>query len=154
MGIEYRGDEFLYAIKGADGLMRPFNQTDGGTTRSFDSIDLDTKDKSGADYGKETQEISLEGIITEGDDFIEYMDDKLDKKEFVEIYEINTRTKTAKAGDYMISSFEKKYGNGDFATYSLSGTLNGKTRKETLIEIPTGADGQITEETPTTGGTE
>ncbi len=143
MAIEYKGDEFIYAVvlttEAGDTLVRPFNQTDGGTSISADSIDLDTKDKSGSDYGAVTQEISLEGVITEGDTFINEMKAKIRNKEFVKIYEINTRTKEAEWGMYMISSFELSYSNGDFATYSLGGTLNGEVTAETLTEVPAGA---------------
>jgi len=144
MGIEYRGDEILYvvAIPGetdAETLHRPFNQTAGTTTISADSIDLDTKDKSGSDYGKVTEEVSLEGVISEGDPFVEYVKKAIRAKEFVKIYEVDTRTKKAEHGMYMISSFEKSFGTGDFATYSLSGTLNGDVTPVTLTEVPEGA---------------
>lgn len=141
--IEYKGDEFLYAVEveGDDGetLIRPFNQTGGSTNISSDSIDLATKDKSGSDYGNVTQEVSLEGLVTEGDPFVDYTKKAIRKKKFLKIYEINTRTKVAEHGMYMISSFERSYSNGEFATYSLSGTLNGDVTEETLTEIPEGA---------------
>ncbi len=153
MAIEYKGDEFIYAVVLTTGsgapLVRPFNQTDGGTSISADSIDLDTKDKSGSDYGAVTQEISLEGVITEGDTFINEMKAKIRNKEFVKIYEINTRTKESEWGMYMISKFELSYSNGDFATYSLEGTLNGEVTAETLTEVPAGAP--TTQTTETTG---
>ncbi|MED3649951.1 phage major tail protein, TP901-1 family [Heyndrickxia sporothermodurans] len=143
MAIEYRGDEFLYAvaIPGDTGetLIRPFNQTDGSTSIESDEIELDTKDKSGSDYGKVTQSISLEGIITEGDTFPDHIKTALRSKQFVKIYEINTRTKKAEAGNYMISSFERTFSNGDFATYSLEAALNGEVTESTLTEIPVGA---------------
>ncbi|KRT89356.1 phage major tail protein, TP901-1 family [Bacillus sp. GM2] len=147
MGIEYRGEEFIYAVVTKSGLLRPFNQTDGSTSISADTIDLDTKDKTGSDYGKVTQELSLEGVITEGDVFVDEVEEAMWNKEFVEIYEINTRTKVAKKGNYMLSSFEKTYSNGDFATYSLGANLNGKLTKETLTEVP---DGAPNSEEPTT----
>lgn len=153
MAIEYKGDEFIYAVVlttgSGDTLVRPFNQTDGGTSISADSIDLDTKDKSGSDYGAVTQEISLEGVITEGDTFINEMKAKIRNKEFVKIYEINTRTKESEWGMYMISKFELSYSNGDFATYSLEGTLNGEVTAETLTAVPAGAP--TTQTTETTG---
>jgi TP901-1 family phage major tail protein len=145
MAIEYRGEEILFAVAippettGADTIVRPFNQTGGSTSISADSIDLDTKDKTGSDYGKVTQEVSLEGVISEGDTFIDFIKSAIRGKELVKIYEINTRTKEAEWGMYMISSFEKSFGNGDFATYSLSGSLNGDVTEETLVTIPTGA---------------
>lgn len=144
MGIEYRGEEILFAVKieveEVGTLIRPFNQTGGSTNISADAIDLDTKDKTGSDYGKVSQEISLEGIITEGDPFPDYIKDAIRNKELVEIYEINTRTKEAEKGNYMISSFERSFGNSEYATYSLNGTLNGSVTKETLTTIPDGAE--------------
>ncbi|KND05300.1 phage tail protein [Bacillus paralicheniformis] len=148
MGIEYRGEEFIYAVVTKSGLLRPFNQTDGSTSISADTIDLDTKDKTGSDYGKVTQELSLEGVITEGDVFVDEVEEAMWNKEFVEIYEINTRTKAAKKGNYMLSSFEKTYSNGDFATYSLGANLNGKLTKETLTEVPDGAPNSEESATP------
>jgi TP901-1 family phage major tail protein len=144
MAIEYKGDEILFAVAipgelETETIVRPFNQTGGSTNISADSIDLSSKDKTGSDYGSITQEVSLEGIITEGDTFIDYIKGAIRAKELVKIYEINTRTKEAEHGMYMISSFEKSFGNGDFATYSLSGTLNGDVTEETLTVIPTGA---------------
>jgi TP901-1 family phage major tail protein len=145
MAIEYRGEEILFAVAippettGEDTIVRPFNQTSGSTSISADAIDLDTKDKTGSDYGKVTQEISLEGVISEGDPFVDFIKSAIRGKQLVKIYEINTRTKEAEHGMYMISSFEKSFGNGDFATYSLSGSLNGDVTEETLVTIPTGA---------------
>ncbi|MEK5109837.1 phage major tail protein, TP901-1 family [Cytobacillus sp. FSL K6-0129] len=145
MAIEYRGEEILFAATITDQttgdlLVRPFNQTAGSSNMSADAIDLNTKDKSGSDYGNVTQEISLEGILTEGDPFIDYVKKAMREKKFVEIYEINKRTKEAEKGNYMISSFERSFGNAEFATYSLSGSLNGSITEETLTEIPAGAE--------------
>jgi TP901-1 family phage major tail protein len=142
MAIEYRGEEILFAVAipgETETIIRPFNQTSGSTSISADSIDLDTKDKTGSDYGKVTQEISLEGVISEGDPFVDFIKGAIRGKELVKIYEINTRTKESEWGMYMISSFEKSFGNGDFATYSLSGSLNGDVTEQTLVTIPTGA---------------
>lgn len=138
MSIEYRGEEILYAVN-LGGLIRPFNQTGGNTNLTADEIELDTKDKTGSDYGKVGQEVSLEGIITEGDDFVDGIKEAMRNKEFVEIYEINTRTKEAEKGLYMISAFNRTFTNGEFATYTLNGTLNGSVTEETLTEIPKGA---------------
>lgn len=144
MAIEYKGEETLYVVEIEDEteqktLIRPFNQTGGSTNISADSIDLATKDKSGSDYGDVTQEVSLEGIITEGDPFVDAMKKKIRAKEFVKIYEVNTRTKKAEYGMYMISAFDREFSHGEFATYSLTGTLNGDVEEETLTEIPEGA---------------
>src|SRR5699024_11696620 len=77
MAIEYRGEEILFAVEipaeKGETLIRPFNQTGGSTSIEADEIELDTKDKTGSDYGKITQTISLEGIITEGDTFPDYV---------------------------------------------------------------------------------
>ena len=144
MAIEYRGDEIIYAVEVegdlGEKLIRPFNQTGGGTSISADEIDLSSKDKTGSDYGKITQTVSLEGIITEGDEFVDYIKAAIRGKEFVKIYEINTRTKEAESGMYMITTFDREYSNGDFATYTLDGTLNGSITEETLTEIPLGAE--------------
>ncbi|TPE67977.1 phage major tail protein, TP901-1 family [Halalkalibacterium halodurans] len=150
MAMEYKGDEVLFAVaisdENGETLVRPFNQTGGSTNISAESIDLTTKDKTGSDYGSVSQEVSLEGIVTEGDPFVNHIKKAIRNKEFVKIYEIDTRTKEAEHGMYMVSSFERTYSNGEFATYSLSGTLNGEVSEETLVEIPEGAP--ATEETP------
>lgn len=152
MGIEYRGEEILYAVEIKDDvgekLIRPFNQTGGSTSLSADEIELDTKDKSGSDYGKISQSVSLEGIITEGDEFVDFIKAAIRAKEFVKIYEVNTRTKEAESGLYMISTFDREYSNGDFATYSLDGALNGAITTETLTVIPDGAPAEGTQVTP------
>lgn len=143
MAVEYLGEETLFAvaIENSQGevLVRPFNQTDGSTNIAADEVDLNTKDKTGSDYGAVTQTITVEGLITEGDEFIDYVKDAVRKKEFIKVYEINTRTKEAEWGMYMVSAFDRTYTNGEFSTYSLSGTLNGSITKETLSEIPEGA---------------
>lgn len=143
MAVEYLGEETLFAVAIEDSqgevLVRPFNQTDGSTNISADEVELNTKDKTGSDYGAVTQTITIEGLITEGDEFVDYVKDAIRKKEFIKVYEINTRTKEAEWGMYMVSAFDRTYTNGEFATYSLSGTLNGSITKETLTEIPDGA---------------
>lgn len=147
MAMEYKGDEFIYLVEIPAGELdtppakniRPFNQTGGSTTIEADSVELDTKDKSGSDYGKISQSVSLEGILTEGDEFIDYIKKAIRAKEFVKIIEVNTRDLTAESGMYMISSFERSFANGDFATYTLEGSLNGKVNAETLEEVPEGA---------------
>lgn len=148
MAIEYRGEEIFFAVEipaeEDETIIRPFNQTDGSTTIDADEIELDTKDKTGSDYGKITQTISLEGIITEGDTFPDYVKKAIRNKGFVKIYEINTRTKKAEHGLYMITSFEREFSNDDFATYSLDGTLNGDVCTTDLDEIPTGSQSDET----------
>ncbi|MBO0602699.1 phage major tail protein, TP901-1 family [Sporosarcina sp. E16_3] len=145
MAIEYRGEEKIFAVEIPDLLetvkvIRPFNQTGGSKEISADSIELDTKDRTGSDYGKVTESVSLEGILTEGDEFIDFIIEAIRKKKFVKIYEINTRDLKAEHGLYMVSSFNREYGNGDFATYSLDATLNGAVTAETLTELPDGAE--------------
>lgn len=145
MAMEYKGDEFLYLVEipsdlGTAKNVRPFNQTGGSTSIEADSVELDTKDKSGSDYGKISQSVSLEGVITEGDEFVDYVKKAIRAKEFVKIYEVNTRDLSAESGMYMITSFERDFSNGDFATYTLEGDLNGKVNLETLEEVPTGAE--------------
>lgn len=145
MAIEYKGDDFIYAVEVTQvgpptaKIIRPFNQTGGSTTMEADSVDLDTKDKSGSDYGKISQSVSIEGILTEGDEFITFIKTAMREKKFVKIYEINTKTLDAESGMYMISSFERSFSNGDFATYTLEGSLNGPVNAETLEEVPEGA---------------
>lgn len=143
MAIEYRGEETLYGVEVPDDLgtkvLRAFNQTDGSTNLSADEIDLDTKDKTGSDYGKVTEEISISGIITEGDPFVDLIKRSIRQKKFVKVVEINTRTLTTESGMYMISSFEQTFSNGEFSTYTLAGKLNGSIVDGTLEEVPAGA---------------
>lgn len=140
MAIEYRGEEILFVVELAGGtLARPFNQTGGSKDISADTIDLDTKDKTGSDYGKIAETVSLEGILTEGDPFIDDIKAAIRLKKLVKIYEVNTRTKKAEYGSYMISSFNREYSNGEFATYSLEATLNGVIVNVVLDAIPDGA---------------
>lgn len=140
MAVEYRGAEFLYLVQvpGSEDF-RLFNQTDGSRDREAAEIELDTKDKTGADYGAITQTISIEGIITEGDDALDYIEEaQLDKK-FVRIIEVNTRNMTTQSGAYMITSISNSYSNGEYATYTIDATLNGSITKGTLDVLPDGA---------------
>lgn len=143
MALEYKGEDTLFVVEiegegGADTLHRPFNQTGGSVNISADSIELSTKDKSGEDYGDVSQTVSLEGVITKGDPFVDAMKKTIRAKEFVKIYEVDTTTKKAEYGMYMISAFNREFTHGEFATYSLEGTLNGDVKEETLTEIPEG----------------
>lgn len=147
MTIEYKGKEFVYAVviptgydgSTADATARMFNQTEGSSTIEADDIELDTKDKTGSDYGKVTETVNIEGILTENDPAIKFLKDKIRARELVTIYEINTRTKEAEKGLYKINSFERSSANGEFVTYSLEATLNGSITPETLTTIPAGA---------------
>lgn len=146
--VEYKGEEFLYAV-GEGELMRSFNQTDGSHDISADEIELDTKDKTGSDYGKITETHSFEGIITEGDPFIDYVQEAIRNKQLITMHKINTRTLEAEKGKYMITSFNRGYTNGDFATYSLDLTLNGKVVDVKLSAVPEGAPATDDEEVET-----
>src|SRR5690625_7021755 len=84
MAVEFRGDEILFAVEIVDEetgakLIRPFNQTSGAVESEAEEIELNTKDKTGADYGGVTQTLSIEGIITQGDPFPDYVK-KADRK--------------------------------------------------------------------------
>lgn len=143
VGEIYKGEEFLFLVEIEDDLgnkiVRPFDQTGGNTSLSADEIEIDTKDRTGSDYGKITQTISLEGNITEGDPFPEAMKKAIRSKKFVKIFEVNTRDLSAEYGMYMISTFDREFSNGEFATYSLEGTLFGEICETTLNRIPDGA---------------
>lgn len=140
---EFRGDEFIYAVTiagEATSPSRPFNQTGGTTTIEREAIEMSSKDKSGVAPGaNKTQTVSLEGTLTQGDPFIQFMEDAINNGDFVEIYEINTRTLEAKKGQYVPTSFEREFSNGEFATYSLEASLDGNITSETLATVPTGA---------------
>lgn len=151
MAVEYRGSEFLYLVEIEDDSstsnFRLFNQTDGNTTSDADEIELDTKDKSGSDYGSITQTISIEGILTVGDDAIDYIRQAQRNKKLVKILEVNTRKETKEEGMYMISSIDRTFSNGEYATYSIDATLNGAITEGSLTDIPEGApDGDAEEE--------
>ena len=160
VGEIYKGEEFIFLVEietdSGSQIVRPFDQTGGGISSTADELEIDTKDRSGSDYGKVTQTISLEGNITEGDPFPKAILKAQREKKFVKIFEVNTRDLTAEYGLYMISSFDKEYSNGDFSTYSLSGTLFGEICETTLNLIPDGApapEGMVCEpETVIPGG--
>lgn len=143
VGKMYKGEEFLFLVEltNDDGtkIVRPFDQTGGSTSLSADEIEVDTKDRSGTDYGNVTQTISLEGNLTEGDPFIPFIKKAIRTKQFVKIFEVNTRTLDAEYGSYMVNSFDRDFGNGDNATYSLSGTLFGEVCETKLNRVPDGA---------------
>src|SRR5690625_6460465 len=96
MAIEYKGEEKLFVVEIEDetsgaSLIRPFNQTGGSVNIAADAVELSTKDKTGSDYGTVTQEVTLEGILTEGDPFEKAMKKKIRNKEFVKIDRKSTR---------------------------------------------------------------
>src|SRR5690625_4903007 len=144
MAVEFRGDEILFAVEIVDEetgakLIRPFNQTSGAVESEAEEIELNTKDKTRADYGDVTQTLSIEGNITQGDPFPDYVKKAQRNKEFVKIYEVNKRTLEAEYGMYMISGFNREFENEEYATYELEGTLNGTVCETTLTELPEGA---------------
>lgn len=141
MGVEYRGSDFLYLVYIPEDSepFRLFNQTSGSSDSSADEIELDTKDKSGSDYGSVTETISVEGILTEGDNAIKYVTKAQRKKEFVKIIEVNTKTEETEEGMYMLSSVNKSYDNGEYATYTIDATLNGSIKEDELNVVPEGA---------------
>lgn len=136
---EFKGDEFLYLVEVEDNDRRFFNQTDGSSSIESDSIDLNTKDRTGSDYGSITESVSLEGVLTEGDPAIRFVKKQLRGKKLIKITELNTRTLEAESGMYMISSFEQTNSVGEFATYSLDAELNGSIKESELEEVPEGA---------------
>lgn len=142
-GYKYKGEDTLYLVEietdAGKELVRPFDQTGGGTSLSSDDIDVSTKDRTGTEYGDVSQTVSLEGEIAEGDPFIKEMKKAIRNKKFVKIYEVNTLTSEAEYGFYKINSFDLEYPNGESSTYSLEGSLFGKVTEITLTEIPDGA---------------
>ncbi len=142
-GYKYKGEDTLYLVEvktdtGKE-LVRPFDQTGGGTSLSSDDIDVSTKDRTGTEYGDVSQTVSLEGEIAEGDIFIKATKKAIRNKEFVKIYEVNTLTNEAEYGFYKINSFDLDHPNGESSTYSLEGSLFGKVKEIKLTEIPEGA---------------
>lgn len=141
--VEYRGEEFLYLVEVEDGsgstTHRPFNQTGGSSSIEADSIELDTKDKTGSDYGAVTESISIEGIMTEDDPAIKFIKQAIRSKLFIRIITVNTRDLSTEEGRYKIDSFEQSNANGEFATYTLGATLNGSLTEGELTELPDGA---------------
>lgn len=141
MSVEFKGAEFLYLVYVDDeeADFRLFNQTDGSTSSSADEIELDTKDKSGADYGTVTHEVSIEGIMTEGDKALAYITKAQRQKKLVKITEVNTRTSETETGMYMLTDIEKSKANGEYATYSIDAKLNGSLTEGELKQVPKGA---------------
>jgi len=140
---EYKGDDFLYLVEIEDGAAvkahRFFNQTNGTSTIEADDIELSTKDKTGSDYGKVTETLSIEGVLTLDDPAIKYVKNAIRNKHLVRIIEVDTRHKTTEEGLYKINSFEITSSNGEFATYTLEASLNGSITEGELTEIPAGA---------------
>lgn len=141
MAVEYKGSDFLYLVYVDDEKkeFRIFNQTDGGSDSSADEIELDTKDKSGSDYGSITHTINIEGILTKDDEAIKFIKKAQRQKKFVKIIEVDTTTEDTEEGMYMLTNVSMTYSNGDYATYSIDATLNGSITEGTILEVPEGA---------------
>ncbi|WP_242280750.1 phage major tail protein, TP901-1 family [Bacillus cereus group sp. BfR-BA-01347] len=147
---EFKGAETLYLIdiRQPDGkttkTVRFFNQTSGSRSIEAGEIELKTKDKSGSDYGDVTQSASIEGICTEGDEGLDYVEEAILNKVLVRIHEVNLRSATAsefkvKSGTYMLNSLELSHENEEYSKYSIGLKLNGKISKGTLNKVPEGA---------------
>lgn len=150
MAIEYRGDEFLYLVEVEDddgeSVRRFFNQTDGSSSISSDDIELETKDKTGSDYGSVTEELSIEGVMTKDDSAIKYIRKSIRNKKLVRIITVNTRDLSTEEGLYKIDDFEQTNATGEYAEYSIDATLNGDIKEDELEELPDGAPANDGEE--------
>lgn len=139
-----KGKDVVYAIRvnvdESTSTLRVLYQTGGSRSKSRDEIEVSTKDISGSSYGDMTETISFEGLMSTDDPALQALEDAIDNAEYPEILEININTLEAKVGKYMISSFEVDYPNDDNASYSFQATLIGNTTKETLAEVPEGAN--------------
>src|SRR5690625_3512457 len=143
-GYKYKGQDFITLVEveneiGEKSLKRFFDQTGGSVSIENDELDISTKDRTGSDYGDKTETKSLEGELVYGDDAVDFIKNAARKQKFVKIYDVNVKTLKAEYGMYMISSFEREYDHGDFATYSLEGTLYGEICETELTEITEGA---------------
>ncbi|MCC2538891.1 MULTISPECIES: phage major tail protein, TP901-1 family [Bacillus cereus group] len=147
---EFKGAETLYLIDipQADGktvkTVRFFNQTSGSRSIEAGEIELKTKDKSGSDYGDVKQSTNIEGICTEGDEGLDYVEEAITNKVLVRIHEVSLRSATAsafkvKSGTYMLNSLELSHENEEYSKYTIGLKLNGKLAKGTLSTVPGGA---------------
>jgi len=139
-----KGEKIVYAVRFTDEqsqqqILRVLYQTTGGRSYEADEIEVNTKDIDGVDYGAVTESISFEGLVGIDDPALEHLRDCIKNKKFAEILEINTDTKEAEVGKYMISSLEFEYPDEENATFSFEATLVGSTTNETLTEVPAGA---------------
>ncbi|KEK22468.1 phage major tail protein, TP901-1 family [Bacillus gaemokensis] len=146
---EFKGKETLYLIdipqtEGASKTVRLFNQTSGSRSIEAGEIELKTKDKSGSDYGDVTQAVSIEGVSTEGDEALDYIEEAITNKKLVKIHEVSLRSATttsfkAKSGTFMLSSVELSHENEEFSKYSIEAKLNGALSVGTVATVPPGA---------------
>lgn len=138
-----RGNGIVYAIRFQDELdaqqtLRVLNQTGGSRSQSYDEIEISTKDLEGTDYGKKTETVSFEGIVTRGDKALAKINELADAKKFVEILEIDVESKKAIVGNYKINTIDFDYPNDDSVTYSIEAKLFGKKTEEDLLKVPEG----------------
>ena len=138
-----KGSNVVFAVRFTDELsaeqtLRVLNQTAGSRSKERDEIEINTKDIEGSDYGRKTETISFEGLITTDDGALAYLESCVDDAFYAEILEINIETKLAKVGTYMISSLEYDYSDDESATYSFEAKLSGVTAEETLVAVPVG----------------
>lgn len=136
-----KGSNVVFAVRfteGTEQLLRVLNQTGGSRSKERDAIELNSKDIEGSDYGRKTETISFEGLLTEDDGALAYLESCIDDALFAEILEINIVTKLAKVGTYMVGSLEYDYSDDESATYSFEATLSGDVTEETLTTVPAG----------------
>lgn len=138
-----KGSNVVFAVRFTDELsaeqtLRVLNQTAGSRSKERDEIEINTKDIEGSDYGRKTETISFEGLITTDDGALAYLESCVDDALYAEILEINIETKLAKVGTYMVSSLEYDYSDDESATYSFEAKLSGVTAEETLVTVPVG----------------
>ncbi|AWC29074.1 MULTISPECIES: phage major tail protein, TP901-1 family [Bacillus cereus group] len=151
---EFKGKETLYLIDipqpdGKSKTVRLFNQTSGSRSIEAGEIELKTKDKSGSDYGDVTQSVSIEGVSTEGDEALDYIEEAITNKKLVKIHEVSLRSASsssfkAKSGTFMLSNVELSHENEEFSKYSIEAKLNGTLSVGTISTLPPGAsDGEV-----------
>ncbi|MBH0359006.1 phage major tail protein, TP901-1 family [Bacillus toyonensis] len=151
---EFKGKETLYLfdIPQADGtskMFRLFNQTSGSRSIEAGEIELKTKDKSGSDYGDVKQSVSIEGVCTEGDEALDYIEEAITNKKLVKIHEVTLRSAKAgeyksKSGTFMLNSVELSHENEEFSKYSIEAKLNGGLSVGKITTLPPGApDGSV-----------
>lgn len=151
---ELKGAETFYLIDipqvtGGVKTVRLFNQTSGSRSIEAGEIELKTKDKSGSDYGDVKQGTSIEGICTEGDEGLEYVEEAITSKVLVRIHEVKLRDASTtsfktKSGTYMLNNVEFSHENEEYSKYSIEAKLNGKLTSGTISTVPSGApDGDV-----------
>lgn len=136
-----KGSNVVFAVRFTEGTLqtlRVLNQTGGSRSKSRDEIELNSKDVNGTEYGRKTETISFEGLLTDGDVAFDNLEACIDNATYAEILEINIDTRAAKAGKYMISALEKDYSNDESATYSFDAKLSGDITEEVLLVVPAG----------------